>query len=40
MEVSYKDTDFLAVASFEDGSWHVVDLSSDEVTILSEGSGG
>ncbi len=40
MEVSYKDTDYLAVASFEDGSWHVVDLKSDEITILSEGAGG
>ena len=40
MEVSYKDTDYLAVASFGDGSWHVVDLKSDEITILSEGTGG
>ena len=40
MEVSYRDTDYLAVASFEDGSWHVVDLESDEVIILSEGAGG
>ena len=40
MEISYKNTDYLAVASLQDGSWHVVDIEQDEILILSEGAGG
>lgn len=40
MEISYKNTDYMAVASIEDGSWHVVDLEHDEILILSEGASG
>lgn len=38
MEVSYKDSDYLAVASLEDGNWHVVSIHHDDIIILSEGS--
>ena len=38
MEVSHKDSDYLAVASLEDGNWHVVSIHHDEIIILSEGA--
>ena len=40
MEISYKNTDYIAVASLQDSSWHIVDLEHDEILILSEGATG
>lgn len=36
MEVSRKNSSYLAVASFCDGTWHVVDVHHDEIKIISE----
>ena len=40
MEISHKNMDYIAVASLQDGSWHVIDLKHDEIFILSEGTLG
>ena len=36
MEVSRKNSNYLAVASFNDGTWHVVDVHHDDIKIISE----
>ena len=40
MKVSQKDNAYLAVASCEDGRWHVVNVREDDYEILSEAYNG
>tara|TARA_Y100000592_G_scaffold21189_1_gene32600 strand:- start:1493 stop:1726 length:234 start_codon:yes stop_codon:yes gene_type:complete len=40
MEVSRKDPSYLAVASFTDGRWHVVDVHNDDIKVISEVNDG
>ena len=40
MEVSKKDPSYLAVASFADGRWHVVDVHNDDIKVISEVNDG
>ena len=40
MEVSKKDPCYLAVASFADGRWHLVDVHNDDIKVISEVQSG
>ena len=40
MEVSHKNPNYLAVASFGDGRWRVVDVHNDDIKIISEPKNG
>ena len=40
MEVSRKNSNYLAVASFDDGAWHVVDVYHNDIKIISEAEIG
>jgi len=40
MEVSKKDPSYLAVASFADGRWHVVDVHNNDIKVISEAKDG
>ncbi len=40
MEVSQKNPNYIAVASFGDGRWRVVDVHNDDIKIVSEPRNG
>ncbi len=40
MEVSHKNPNYLAVASFGDGRWRVVDVHNDDIKIISDPKDG
>ena len=40
MKVSQQNPSYLAVASCNDGRWHIVNVHEDDYEILSEASGG
>jgi hypothetical protein len=40
MKVSQVDSSYWAVASCDDGRWHIVNVHEDDYEILSEISGG
>ena len=40
MKVSQQDPSYLAVASCDDGRWHIVNVHEDDYEILSEVTNG
>ena len=40
MKVSQRDSAYLAVASCDDGRWHIVNVHEDDYEILSEAHDG
>ena len=40
MEVSRQNPDYLAVASFGDGRWRVINVHNDDIKIISEPNDG
>ena len=40
MEVSSTNSNYLAVASFGDGAWHVVDVHHNDIKVISEAEIG